>query len=673
MIKPNYRADIDGLRGIAVLAVISYHAFPNWVAGGFVGVDVFFVISGFLISTIIFQSLEAGSFSYGEFYERRIKRIFPALIVVLLGCAILGRIVLFSDEYKQLGKHTVAGATFISNFVLWSEISYFDNSAETKPLLHLWSLGIEEQFYVLWPLILGLVWKRRISFLTTTALIGITSFAINILTTSSNPAAAFYSPASRFWELMAGGALAYIAYHKRDPVQGGNNWISAGGLLAIAGSVFLLNRTNAFPGWWAVLPVAGTCLVIASPRAWANQTLLGNRLLVGIGLISYPLYLWHWPLLSFAHIWQGSTLLSRTTRIGLLAASFLAAWLTYKFVERPIRIGRVARPVLSLSCVLAAMGIVGAGIVALDGFPDDRQVHWTNLKNWQHFTNETCLKRYPFDRSEMGWWFCVTNRDSPPTLILLGNSYANHLYPGFAGNRRLNHHTILSIGLCDPVKGVLIDETWMRGSNPCFGYRQRDIDEFIDEVIARNPSIRYAVLNSSWPDFDSSGNAVNRDGSLAGHVIPVEKTEGQAISSMDAYINGLEERLGVLETNAIIPILFLPKPETEYDVRECFSRLLKFAKQSCAVSRIENTLAQERFVAAVRQLQTKHPTLVLFDQYGVFCQGDQCAFLRGGRPLLRDKGHLSEYGSELMADHFAKWAEDHLPSLFNAPPVEASR
>ena len=164
LLHPKYRPDIDGLRAIAVLSVVGFHAFPSWVNGGFIGVDVFFVISGFLISGIIYENLDKGEFTFREFYARRIRRIFPALIVVMTACFAFGWFSLLADEYKQLGKHIAGGATFISNLLLWQESGYFDNSAETKPLLHLWSLGIEEQFYIIWPLLLWLTWKRKFKF-----------------------------------------------------------------------------------------------------------------------------------------------------------------------------------------------------------------------------------------------------------------------------------------------------------------------------------------------------------------------------------------------------------------------------------------------------------------------------------------------------------------------------
>ena len=213
LVHPKYRPDIDGLRAVAVLSVVVYHAFPSWLKGGFVGVDIFFVISGFLISTIIFSSLERDSFSFYDFYSRRIRRIFPALLVVLIACYAFGWSALLADEYKQLGKHIAAGAGFVSNLILWSESGYFDIAAETKPLLHLWSLGIEEQFYIAWPVLLWAAWKKKFNLFTISLALFFVSFGLNLSKYRVDGVADFYSPQTRFWELLAGSLLAYITHH----------------------------------------------------------------------------------------------------------------------------------------------------------------------------------------------------------------------------------------------------------------------------------------------------------------------------------------------------------------------------------------------------------------------------------------------------------------------------
>jgi peptidoglycan/LPS O-acetylase OafA/YrhL len=358
-----YRPDIDGLRAVAVGAVVGFHAFPLAAKGGFIGVDIFFVISGFLISGIIFRQLEAGRFSYRDFYSRRIKRIFPALITVLVATLIAGWYLLLPDEFQHLGKHLTAGAGFVSNLALWNEAGYFDASADSKPLLHLWSLGIEEQFYLLWPLALGLVWRRRRGLLAVTVLVAAVSFAINVSTVRSDPVAAFYSPLSRFWELMAGGILAYVAAHRPQVLARGANWRSTAGLLLVAAALLLLTKESAFPGWWALLPVLGTFLLISGgPDAWLNRKVLAARPMVWVGLISYPLYLWHWPILVFMRLVKGAVLGDKDGAVAVAAAVLLAA-LTYRFVEGSLRHAPGLRVSGKLGAAMAGVAVLGLAVM----------------------------------------------------------------------------------------------------------------------------------------------------------------------------------------------------------------------------------------------------------------------------------------------------------------------
>ena len=309
-----YRPDIDGLRAIAVISVIFYHYFPARLPGGFIGVDIFFVISGYLISLILFNNFENSTFSYKEFYTRRVLRIFPALTLVLISTLITGWFYLTNNDYALLGKHDAAAAIFITNFTLAAESNYFDIAAISKPLLHLWSLGVEEQFYVIWPLIIGIFWKQRENFLFITVAVGIASFLFNIYNVELQPALAFYSPFSRFWELMVGAALAYLTLHKpRFIFEESPNIKSIFGLIMLFSGFIFLNYKDKFPGYWALLPCIGTFLIISSRDAWVNKNILGNKLFVFVGIISYPLYLWHWPLLSITSISiYGDTFLSRS-------------------------------------------------------------------------------------------------------------------------------------------------------------------------------------------------------------------------------------------------------------------------------------------------------------------------------------------------------------------------
>ena len=370
---PTYRPDIDGLRAIAVLTVVVYHAFPQWLRGGFIGVDVFFAISGFLISTIIFQNLERGTFSFIDFYTRRIRRIFPALLAVFVACLAFGWYVLLPHEFKQLGKHIAGGAAFISNFLLWQESGYFDNLSDTKPLLHLWSLGIEEQFYIVWPLLLWAAYKLKLNALLLILTIGALSFSLNVYQVRADEIATFYSPQTRIWELLIGAGLAYLLLYPPQHLQQAlrrvqavvspkalANLCASAGLFAIVVGLLLIMRGRHFPGVWPLLPGGGAALLIlAGPQAWINRKILANPLLVWVGLISYPLYLWHWPLLSFARILEAETppLLARGFAIAL---SIALAWLTYRVVEKPFRFGEHGRLKAGvLVALMVAIGLAG--------------------------------------------------------------------------------------------------------------------------------------------------------------------------------------------------------------------------------------------------------------------------------------------------------------------------
>ena len=270
-----YRPDIDGLRALAVFFVIGFHFFPGWVRGGFIGVDIFFVISGYLISSILFQALARNSFDFADFYSHRIRRIFPALILVLLTCFVVGWFVLLADEYMQLGKHIVGGAGFISNLILWSESGYFDAAAETKPLLHLWSLGIEEQFYIFWPLVLWVIWKLKLKPFGFILAIAITSFCFNLYEIGIDHTAAFYSPQTRIWELLVGSILAYLLlYRQKDfhktklstdlflaqipifSMIARQNWpanaLALIGVLLLGIGLALIDKQTHYPGAWAI-------------------------------------------------------------------------------------------------------------------------------------------------------------------------------------------------------------------------------------------------------------------------------------------------------------------------------------------------------------------------------------------------------------------------------------
>lgn len=369
-----YRPDIDGLRAIAVGSVIGFHAFPGRISGGFVGVDIFFVISGFLISSIILKASATGNFSILDFYARRIRRIFPALITMVASCLLAGWVLLFPDELKQLGKHVLSASFFVLNFTLWSEAGYFDTASELKPLLHLWSLSIEEQFYTLWPITLLFFIRQGRPGLFISA-----ATAVSFLLCVSgifDKVANFYIPLARAWELLCGGLLAFIQtrpdlcnkiFQERLQLQRIFVEIfSLTGMVFLGLAIFALDNKIKFPGWSSLLPVLGTVMLIAAgPTTLINRYILGNRFFVFIGLISYPLYLWHWPLLSFPKITDGLEL-SIKTRLCAIALTAILATLTYIFIEKPLRHkgNKTSMALLLSTLLIAAAGyLLFAGVI----------------------------------------------------------------------------------------------------------------------------------------------------------------------------------------------------------------------------------------------------------------------------------------------------------------------
>ncbi|HZF93244.1 MAG TPA: acyltransferase family protein [Allosphingosinicella sp.] len=360
-----YRADIDGLRAVAVLAVILFHAFPSHVPGGFLGVDVFFVISGFLITGLIVKRREAGTFTLADFYGQRARRLFPALGLVLLASLLAGALLLLASEYSELARQALSAVLFVPNFYFATETGYFDLGQDRSFLIHLWSLGVEEQFYLVWPLILLGCLRLPVRPAIPVALLTGASFLFCLWLTSADQPQAFYSPLARAWELGVGAILALSA--AEPPRARASRLLSGAGLALIAAALFLGMLGGArFPGWAAAIPVAGTAMVIAAgPSGWGN-VLLSWKPAVAIGLISYPLYLWHWPLLSFAHAACNFETPPLSLRIALLLAATILAWGTYRLVELPLRRARPA----TLFAGMAAIGCAALGVLLAAGLPD---------------------------------------------------------------------------------------------------------------------------------------------------------------------------------------------------------------------------------------------------------------------------------------------------------------
>jgi len=459
--------------------------------GGFVGVDIFFVISGYLISNIIHADLDRGSFTISGFYVRRIRRIFPGLLIMMAGVLVVGWCILLPNEFRKLGQHLFGGSTFVSNLFLWHESGYFDGSAETKPLLHLWSLAIEEQYYLGWPILMALTWRFGRRFRLVNAGCIALSFGLNLYCVKYYPTAAYYMPFARFWELFVGAMLAHMNHEGRRFSPGISRITTLVGPAMVLCSLFLIDKTSSFPGWWALLPTMGAFLILGSGNsAWFNRLVLSCRPFVWVGLISYPFYLWHWPLLAFLRIDVGTTpsALARTVAV---IASGLLAFATYRWIERPIRFNPSRRIVPGLLSIMLVFSAIGLTLYARfipprhHGGDLDKilaaSLEWEFPGKMKPLPNQQGLYEFPRSHSEKTLFF--------------GDSHIEHYTPRITRTAEAfpdsaNSVLLMTRGGCPPIVGI------HKSTDPgCTDAVQQGFD------LARRPDVKAVVIGACWNCF----------------------------------------------------------------------------------------------------------------------------------------------------------------------------
>ena len=455
MTSLRYRSDIDGLRAVAVLGVVIYHAFPKVLPGGFIGVDIFFVISGYLISAILYKGHQEGGFSFREFYARRIRRLFPALITMLVLAFILGYRLLLTNEYQELGRQVAVGTLFLQNFLFWQESGYFDRAAELKPLLHLWSLAVEEQFYIFFPPLLVLLWKKPKFVVPVMGILLITTFILNVVMSVQNGVTDFFLTPYRAWEFLGGSLLAWWhndrGHEEEAPLH--REAMSFAGLILLVVGLTFIHKGDPYPGWRAVLPVAGTLLLMEGGRwAWINRKILSNPTVVWIGLISYPLYLFHWPLLSFVRITLGEVPDFRMTLLALGLSLFLAIT-TYYLIEQKVRFSFSRWTVPVLIGLFAALGM--AGLLCMQGILSPRSSSLGFDEVVAASQDNNYFKGY--SRSIVQNYYSLYKAGgSGPKTLFIGDSHMEQCAPrilevidtGHAGNRGA---IFLTKGGCPPI------------------------------------------------------------------------------------------------------------------------------------------------------------------------------------------------------------------------------
>jgi peptidoglycan/LPS O-acetylase OafA/YrhL len=634
-----YRPDIDGLRAVAVLAVVIFHASPSILRGGFAGVDIFFVISGFLITGLILDSIRKNKFQFSDFYVRRIIRIFPALFLVVACTLAFGWFANYGAEFRELGKQSLSGILFYPNLVFLREAGYFDASSGLKPLLHLWSLGVEEQFYLFWPTALIFLWQRKLLF--SVVLIAGLSFALNLGLVSNHPDAAFYLPFSRFWEMLIGAALAVEAARESRREALKIRGLSELGFAMIVLSFFVIHPGRAFPGWWAILPTVGTALAIyGGPRAWINRAVLSHPIAVALGLVSYPLYLWHWPLLYFTNILGVGNPYGWARWVAVVIALVLAVG-TYRLLEIPLR-GLSFSLKRKTSVFFLAGGVLLSVLSFAASHSDNgRTVNasFTLGRNLSKMSEEACVLEEA-DRRKGSW--CMSDRRAPSNAAVVGDSNANALYPGLLeypaeGTR----WTLLAKnGGCIPMLGV----TQTQGT-PQYAEDCRDFSAAVSRSLLAHEEIKLVLIVTKRPTFPFE--------------VRLEKSGSNIdLTGEETYRQGIENFVAPLLKAGKTVVLMVHNPDITPDPEFCLSRPLQIAaihpEPKCSIARASYDQDSALMRKVFQSLQAKMPKLFVFDPSDALCGETDCPVIKDGRSLYSYTTHLSDIGNASVAQEFDK-------------------
>ena len=576
-----YRAHIDGLRAVAVMPVVLYHAGFSTFSGGFVGVDVFFVISGFLITSLIASDLEGGKFSILNFYERRIRRIFPALFAVIAACSIAAWFTFMPVEFAYFGRSALAAALFGSNILFFDESGYFDTAAQLKPLLHTWSLAVEEQFYIFFPLMLMVLHKLGRSRLTIALVIlAILSFALNLWATEKEPEFAFFMSPPRFWELLLGALLA-MGVVPNSASRRVNQILMTLGLGLIAFAVFTYSEAMSFPGIAALAPCLGAAMVLLGGHQDGPVVrMLSIRPIVFLGLISYSLYLWHWPIIVFVRYYFGEEP-SVTQASSIICASLVIAVLSWRWIEQPFRQRRyaISRPALfkSAAAAMVATGTFGLIINAYEGvasrLPAEVMEIYSAKQDVDTVDMSKCLrgdKDYLNTMSEIG--VCPLSIGKPTNgqarYVVWGDSHAHSMTPAIeeAGNRAGQSGFLAFLGACPPVFNFDTGGSNREKKARCSRFNRAVMDLINDRHIS------LVFLDSRWPRHahrDDYGN----EGVFFDPARPVV-LEDYSVPLRDA----LDATIAELLRNNVRVVLVTDIPEVGYDVPHAWRKLLSPAR-----------------------------------------------------------------------------------------------
>ena len=654
-----YRPEIDGLRALAVLPVIFFHTGSNIFSGGFIGVDIFFVISGYLITSIILQDLEQDKFTIRHFYERRTRRILPALFFVMFCCLPFAWYWMTPTQLKDFGQSLFSISVFSSNILFFLQSGYFEHAAELKPLLHTWSLAVEEQYYLIFPILIMLIWR-----IDTNAIKFILSllFIISILSAEwgwrHNESANFYLLPMRMWELLAGSLLGLFLHNNQRPIYAAQI-LSIIGFLALIASLILFNKNVSHPSLITLIPVIATVLIIYAAR---NETYVGrflsSKYLVEIGLLSYSAYLWHYPLFAFARIKSKEYIGASTYTVLILATLFLA-WLTYKYIETPFRDKNKIKLkyVISLS-LISSLLFIGLGLVfyAQNGFSERFGAKEQTIFIQQQSIHQpfliNCSKNTTVKNDDYLLKTCALGAKNQFNIeyIVWGDSHAASLAYGIDNElKRINKSGLLiSTFGCPPVTGVTrADNAKMRPKCHTFSQRASSL------IHKLNP--KYIIISTRWA-LHLQGKRFNNS---EGGIEPGEKVQVKGVQTnglmydinvKETYLKYYQELSEELKEQGTKLIFITQVPEAGWNVPERSLFELKSTKENIKTLKSVYDTRNQQTYELFDALQNKE-NITILDPSELFCDDEFCHHTQDLIPYYSDDDHLSFLGSKKIA----KW------------------
>lgn len=637
-----YRPEIDGLRALAVIPVILYHAGFNLFSGGFVGVDVFFVISGYLISSIILSELNAGTFSLVNFYERRARRILPALFLVLFVCLPFAWAFLLPDAMKQFSESLIAVSTFTSNILFYKTSGYFDIATELKPLIHTWSLAVEEQYYVLFPLFLLLSWKFQKRW-TAGLLISIflISLSMSQWLSTAHPKFNFYMLPTRGWELLIGIFIAM--YFKNQPIKNYkhiNQWASLLGILLITYSIFAYNDQTPFPSLYALIPTAGAALIII----FATDTTIVNKLLsskpfIGVGLISYSAYLWHQPIFAFAREWNLNEL-NTQLMAALSVLSFALAFLSWKYVEMPFRKKDfISRNKLFLYGLILSLFFIGFGAAGIlnKGFMNRFD---GKIKHIIETTKDGALPacKTGLKTRESGALCIIGNKNITPSIALIGDSHSSKLTSAL--NEELIKVNISAVvfaeSFCPPLIDMATDNI---NKNPmCRVY----INNAYDEIIS-NKNIKTVILHAEWANYTKGMRAGDKTISYYTDHESIIKDSSENIAVFSRALHRTKESLQKAKKKIVI---IKSVPEYNFIVWKKIAKSIQLQNHAYIANEVKVNLYKysDRNLEVENTFNAIHieKWAEIIDPYKIFCKEEYCEYTNDNLDsFYSDDNHLT--------------------------------